>query len=360
MNDSSTTGIGPTETLPPAAILMATLCAALVSQAVSVAATLGIADLLSGGERGIADLAATASADSNALGRLLRSLAMNGIFRETAPGRFANTPQSELLRSDSPGSLRDIARWVGTDAHWEVYGRMTDAVRSGAPQWRAVHGSDLFPFLFDRHPDLGSLFNAAMASFSTTTIPAIVDACDLSGASVVADVGGGSGHLLAALLRRHPTLRGVLFDTAGGLAGAPDLLAQQGVADRVDVVPGDFAHDIPVKADVYLLKHVVHDWNDADAERILATLRRWMPPKARLLLIEMVIAPGNTPHFGKICDLDMLVSVGGRERSEAEFRVLLEGAGFCLSRILPTPSIVSILEAIPQATPPAPAGQPPA
>lgn len=348
MDDSPTTGIGPTDNVPPAAILMETLCATLVSQGVAVAATLGIADLLAAGDRGVDALATAAGADPGALGRVLRTLAMKGIFRETIPGRFANTPQSDLLRSDTPGSLRDIARWVGTEAHWDVYGRMTDAVRSGAPQWRAVHGSDLFPFLSQQRPDLGLLFNRAMASFSTTTIPAIVAACDLDGATIVADVGGGSGHLLAAILRRHPTLRGVLFDTPGGLDGAPTLLAEQGMAERVDVVPGDFTQDIPIVADVYLLKHVVHDWNDADAGRILAALRRSMPPQARLLLVEMVIAPGNTPHFGKVCDLDMLVSVGGRERSEEEFRGLLEGAGFSLVRIIPTPSIVSILEAIPQ------------
>jgi hypothetical protein len=337
----------PGDSAPPAALLMGTLCAALVSQAVAVAATLGVADRLVGGARHVDEIAADVGVDAGALGRLLRTLAAAGIFSEISPGSFANSPQSELLRWDVPGSLRDISTWVGVGPHWEVYGRMLDAVRSGAPQWEAVHGSELFPFLFGSRPELGALFNRAMASFSTTTIPAVVAAMDLSTASLVADIGGGSGHLLAALLKRHRAMRGVLFDTAGGLDGAPACLAAHGVAERVTVAAGDFAAAVPVVADVYVLKHVIHDWNDERAETILRNVRKAMPAHARLLLVEMVITPGNLPHFGKICDLDMLVSVGGRERTAEEFRSLLASAGLSMVRIVPTASIVSIVEAVP-------------
>lgn len=334
------------EQLPPEAQMMQTLGACYISQAAYVAAKLGVADLLAVTPKHVAELAAASATDERSLYRVLRTLAMVGIFRETEPKVFANTPISETLRSDAPNSLRDTAIWIGEEPHWRVYGHMLYSVRTGKAAWKQVHGQDVVPYLFETNRELGDIFNRAMRSFSGTTIPAILEAYDFSGIGVLADVAGGYGHLLAAVLNRYPQMKGVLFDVPYVLEGAPALLEKEGVADRVELVTGDFYESVPVTADTYMLKHIIHDWYDEQNVLILKNIRASMPDDGKILIIDTVIPEGNEPHFGKILDLEMLVSPGGVERTEREFRELLAASGLRLSRIVPTKSFVSIVEAV--------------
>jgi hypothetical protein len=334
------------EQIPPEAQMMQTLGACFISQAAYIAAKLGIADLLAVNPKPVAELAAASETDERSLYRVLRTLAMAGIFRETEQKVFANTSVSETLRSDAPNSLRDAAIWFGEEPHWRVYGEMLYSVRTGKAAWKRVHGQEAFPYIFETNRELGDIFNRAMTSFSGTTIPAIIEAYDFSGVGVLADVAGGYGHLLAGVLNRYPQMKGVLFDVPYVLEGAPDLLEKKGVVDRVELVRGDFFESIPVTADVYMLKHIIHDWYDEQNIIIMKNIRASMPDDSKILILEMVIPEGNEPHFGKILDLEMLVSPGGIERTETEFRELLADSGFRLNRILPTKSMVSIVEAV--------------
>lgn len=213
--------------------------------------------------------------------------------------------------------------------------------------WEKVHGREVFPYLFEENPTLGEIFNRAMTGFSRQAIPAIVEAYDFTNIKTVADIGGGYGHLLAGVLNANPHLqRGVLFDLPPVFAGAADLLEKENTADRIEFVRGDFFVEIPVSADAYLLKHIIHDWTDERNVKILENIRAAMPEDAKILIVDAVIPEDNEPHFGKILDLEMLVSPGGVERTESEFRALLSKAGFRLKRIVPTRSPVSIIEAV--------------
>jgi len=334
------------EQLPPEAQTMQTLGACFISQAAYVAAKLGIADLLADGAESAAQLAAATETDERSLYRVLRTLAMTGMFQEIEPKVFANTPVSETLRSNAPNSLREMAIWLGEEPHWRVYGEMLYSVRTGKAAWKRVHGQDIFPYLFETNRELGDLFNRAMTSFSGTTIPAVLEAYDFSGIGVLADVAGGYGHLLAAVLKEHPKMKGVLFDVPYVLEGAPALLEKEGVADRVELMRGDFFESVPVTADAYILKHIIHDWYDEQNIMILKNIRSSMPDDGKILIVDTVIPEGNEPHFGKILDMEMLVSPGGVERTESEFRELLAASGLRLNRVVSTKSLVSIVEAV--------------
>lgn len=334
------------EQLPPEAQLMQTLGACFISQAAYVAAKLGIADLLADSPKHVAELAVASETDERSLYRVLRTLAMTGIFRETEQKVFENTPVSETLRSSIPNSLRETAIWLGEEPHWRVYGEMLYSVRTGKAAWQHVHEQDIFPYMFETNRELGDIFNRAMTSFSSTTIPAIVEAYDFAGVGVLADVGGGYGHLLAAVLKEYPKMKGVLFDLPFALEGAPALLEKEVVTDRVELLRGDFFDKVPVTADVYLLKHIIHGWHDEQNTTILKNIRASMPDDGKILIIDTVVPEGNERHFGKILDLEMLVTPGGVERTESEFRKLLAASGLQLNRVVPTKSIISIVEAV--------------
>lgn len=334
------------EQLPPEAQMMQTLGACFVSQAAYVAAKLGIADLLANNPKHVAELAAASETDERSLYRVLRTLAMVGIFREAEPKVFTNTPVAETLRSDAPNSLREMAIWVGEEAHWRVYGEMLYSVRTGKAAWKHVHDQDIFPYMFETNRELGDIFNRAMTSFSGTTIPAIVEAYDFSGVGVLADIAGGYGHLLVSVLKEYPEIKGVLFDVPYVLEGAAALLAKERINDRVQLIRGNFFESVPVTAGAYMLKHIIHDWYDQENIMILKNIRASMPDESKILIIDTVIPEGNEPHFGKIMDMEMLVSPGGVERTENEFRELLAACRLRLNRVIPTKSLVSIVEAV--------------
>ena len=331
---------------PPEAQLMQLTMGGFVSQAVYVAAKLGIADLVAGGPKTTAELASATGTDERSLYRLLRSLASVGVFTETADHTFANTPMSDALGTDSPKSLRAMVLFIGDEAHGRVISDMLYSVKTGKPAWDNVHGEPIFPYLFETNKPLGDTFNQAMTSFSHSTIPAILAAYDFSGCGTLADIAGGYGHVLAAVLREYPSMNGVLFEIAPVLAGAPAMMESYGVSERVELVEGDFCSEIPVRADVYMMQHIIHDWYDDKCEIILGNIGRAMPDDGRVLIIEAVVPDGNEPHSGKILDLEMLIAPGGVERTAAEFGTLLENSGFRMTRIIPTRSPVSIVEAV--------------
>lgn len=332
--------------LPPDVQLMQLVTGCFVSQALYAAAKLGIADLLADGPKAVRHLAEKTDTDERSLYRLLRALASVGAFSESEEKVFANTPMTETLRSDHPNSARDLTIWIGEPDHWIVFSDLMYSLKTGKPAWDHVHGEPVFPYLFKTNTALGDIFNRAMTSYSHQSIAGVLAAYDFSGTATVADIAGGFGHLLAAVLQRNPEIKGVLFDMKEVLAGAPRMLDSCGVTDRVELVEGDFFREIPIKADIYLLKHIIHDWYDDNCEKILRNICNVMPDDGRVLIIEAVIPEGNTPHMGKIIDLEMLIAPGGVERTAAEFKTLLENSGFKLNRIIETPSPMGIVEAV--------------
>ena len=332
--------------LPPAAALLQMITGAWLTQAISVVATLGVADHLGDGSRTVEDLATRVGADAGALYRLLRALASVGVFTEVEPRAFGLTSMAECLRSDVPGSQRAFARLIGSDEWWRAWGELGHSVRTGQTAFEHVHGSPAFTYMGE-HPGLGQLFQGAMTGFVSQTCAAVIAAYNFAPYTTVVDVGGGHGMLMGRILQASPQTKGVVFDLPQVAASANAILDELGVADRCECVGGDFFVSVPPGADAYLLTSIIHDWDDERSRAILENCREAMSPSGKVLLVEMVIPPGDTPFFGKILDLEMMVTPGGRERTADEFRALLSSAGLELTRIVPTESPSSIIEAVP-------------
>ena len=329
----------------PAALTQLVL-AFRVSQALHVTAALGVADLLAAGPRPAADLAQATGTHPRALYRLLRAVASAGVLAEDDAGAFALTDLGQFLRADHPRSVHGNAVFTGHPMMWGTWQHLRHSVETGEPAFRHLHGVDFWEHV-TQHPAAGEVFDAAMTSLSLQQRDAVVAGYDFSGARTVVDVAGGQGALLAAVLAANPQARGVLFDLPHVVAGAAPLLREAGVADRCAVVGGSFFEAVPDGGDVYLLRDIVHDWDDAQAAAILRACRRAMGPAARLLLVERVIAPGNAPDPNRFSDLNMLVMLGGQERTAAEFGALYAAAGFRLTRVLPLPATASLIEGRP-------------
>lgn len=329
---------------PPWKQLQRLLIGYRLTQAIGVAAQFGIADRLAEGPRDADDLARAAGVRADALYRVLRLLASEGIFVETEPRRFALTALADLLRSDVEGSLRPRA--LIEAGEWsQAWAALPHAVVTGRPAFTHVFGAPPFDY-YRENPPAAELFNATMTSMTVHVTRAIVAAYDFSDCQTVVDVGGGHGTLLAAILAANPHLRGILFDLPHVLPGAEPVLAAAGVAGRCSLVPGDFFSSVPAAADAYLMKFILDDWDDADALTILRNIRRAMAADGRLLVIEMPIPPGNDPFYGKWTDVNMLVMLGGRERTEDDYRRLFGQADFDLERIIPTEPDFSIIEGV--------------
>lgn len=343
-NNATATEKAPTA-MPPEAFLTNIAFGALMTQALYVAAKLGIADLLAGDEKSVAELAAATEMNENALYRVLRSLAGSGIFRETEPRSFVNTDYSEVLRSDAANSMRNGAIFMGEDWHWNVWGNLLESVKTGKPAWGFTHGGkEVFDY-FGENPHQSEIFNNAMTDMSFGTAPPVVEAYDFSGFQTFADIAGGHGFLLAQILKSAPKTKGILFDLPYVVAGADEMLAREGVSERVEKVGGDFFAEVP-SADGYIMKHIIHDWDDERCVKILQSIYSAMNDGGKLLIVESVVPEGNEPHYSKLLDLEMLVSPGGVERTGDEYRELLARAGFRLTRIIPTKSPFSIIEAV--------------
>jgi hypothetical protein len=330
--------------MPPEAFLTNIAFGALMTQALYVAAKVGVADLLKDGAKTVGDLAAATETSEDALYRILRSLASHGIFNETAPKTFSNTPYSEPLRSDVAGSFRNGAIFMGESWHWNVWGNMLYSAKTGRPAWGHTHGAEVFDY-FPAHPEDAEIFNGAMTDMSVATAPAVVEAYDFSGIETLADIAGGHGYLLSQILRANPGLKGILFDMPHVVAGADYLLEWQQTTGRIEKVPGDFFREVPA-SDGYIMKHIIHDWDDERCLMILNAIRAAMRDGGKLLIVESVVPESNEPHYSKLLDLEMLVSPGGKERTPGEYRELLAQAGFRLTQIVPTRSPFSIIEAV--------------
>lgn len=336
--------------LPPAVALYQMSVGHYLSRALHLAAKLGIADHLAGGARDARALAAATQADPAALTRVLRFLVSVGVFDEGEDGRFALTPTSELLRSDAPGSMRAsvlLFTGVGVQDSWK---EIEYCVRTGQPAFRR-HDPDADPFTqMQADPESAALFDEAMAAFAPQTAAVVAAAYDFSPFATVADVGGGNGALLLGILQKYPALRGIVFDRPDVVERARAHLAANGMADRCDVIGGSFFAEVPAGADAYLLKHVIHDWNDEQAVAILRTVRAAIPADGRLLIVEGLyparIDRSLESRGATANDVNMLVCTGGRQRSEAEFRQLFAASGFQLARVVPTFAQVSVIEAV--------------
>jgi SAM-dependent methyltransferase len=265
-----------------------------------------------------------------------------GVFEEIADKRFTLTPMADLLRSEVPGSMRALARMFGGE-QYQAWGGVLHSVRTGQPAFNQVYGSTYFDY-FARNPDAAAIFDAAMTGYTTQVAHAVAAAYDFSSARTVVDVGGGEGVLLATILRANPSTRGILFDLPHVIARASGLRERSEVGDRCQVVAGDFFRSVPDGGDAYLLAQILHDWDDDRSRTILQNCHRAMRPGGKVLVIELVIPPGNEPSFGKWLDLHMLVLQTGRERTEAEYQELLASAGFQLTKVMTTPSGASVVE----------------
>ncbi|MBA2448838.1 MAG: methyltransferase [Chloroflexi bacterium] len=316
------------------------------TQIIYVAAKLGIADLLKDGPRGIHALAESTETHAPSLYRLMRALAGLGVFRENEAGEYETTALGRCLASGSPGALR--ARTILNGEDWYTgWGGLLHSVRTGETAFDHIAGRSFFEHLA-ANAEAAAVFNEAMASSTEGAARAVADAYDLSQSKTIVDVGGGTGAFLAGILQANPWARGVLFDRPNVVAAAGGLLTRAGVADRCDVVAGDFFEAVPGGGDVYILSWIIHDWDDDRGVTILKNCRRAMADNARLLVIEQVIPPGNQPSLGKLYDLHMLVLSGGRERREDEYRALLAAADLQLARIIPTDVPRSVIEALPR------------
>jgi hypothetical protein len=322
------------------------LNAFLTVQALHVVAALGIADRLAAGPATVDDLAAATGAHRPSLSRLLRMLTGVGVFCEELDGRFVLTALGGTLCSEGPESVHDWALYVGAKETWEAWGRLRDAVLTGKSGFVLAHGMPTYDYL-TRHPELGAPFDCWMSRQSEQHNTAIVAAYDFSAFHMVADIGGGQGSTLTTILRANPSLRGLLLDLPQVVAD-PVPLAAAGVADRCHVMGGDMLRGVPGGADAYLLKRVLMIWGDEQAIQVLRSCAEALPTGGRVLVVEMVLPPGNAPSPAKVFDVLMLLAhEGGRVRTEAEFHALFAAAGLRLARVIPTASPNSILEVVP-------------
>ena len=333
--------------VPPEVGVLELSTAFMTTQAVYAVARLGVADALAAGPRSAEEIAAEIGTNADATHRLLRASAVHGIVRQDGD-RFDLTALGRTLVSDSPDSMRSVALMIGDPRYQAVWGQLPDAVRTGGPRTEAVHGVSMWELL-DRDPDYAVSFNDAMTRLTALDWPTVEAVYDFTRFGTIVDIGGGHGQLLALALRAAPAADGVLFEQPSLIGPAEQCLRDAGVLDRCRLVGGSFFDTAPEDGDLYVLRRVVHDFDSDQAVALLSVLRRHMPADATLLLMESVIPAGNEPHFAKMLDLDMLLFVGGRERTEEEFASLLDRSGFRLTRLVPTISTISLIEARPRA-----------
>lgn len=331
----------PTSVSPSRQLMQFIWPGAMAAQAIYVAAKLGLADLLTEGPRSADELALATRAHGPSLRRLLRALTSLGVFAENAAGKFHNTDLSETLRTAHPETMRAWATFLGAPFLWRPWGELYQTVMTGQPAVDRVHGTSFWAYLAE-HADDAAVFNAAMTAGSEMSVPWILKAYDFSRFERIVDVGGGHGALLSGILSANPKVRGILYDLPEVVAGAV-AVRTGAVAARCEIRAGDFFHAVPAGADAYVLKGIIHDWNDDDALRILKNCRRAIKRDGRLLVIELVLKRSSQPDAGQaFMDVLMLTLVGGRERAESAFRALLREAGFSLTSVIPTagPSII--------------------
>lgn len=319
----------------------------IVNRCLCVVAKLGVADLLAVEPKSVAELATELKVNESALCRVLRAVASVGVFEETGSRVFGNNRLSHFLRSDVPGSMRARFVFGWSEFVYAPYGEILYSIETGEPARAKVFGMDAFEYL-RQHPEQARIFDDAMTGMSAAVGPAVAAAYDFGRWGSVMDVGGGNGILLASILKAHPKLRGVLADLPHVLERARERGFLGGQLEaRASMQPCDFFREVPPGCRAYVMKSVIHDWDDEKARKILSNCRRAVPNDGALLLVEFGLAEGNDPSPGKIIDIAMLVSTGGKERTTDEYRDLLAAAGFRLNRAVPTPTGMNVIEALP-------------
>jgi len=329
--------------VPPPVAMLQMISGFWISRAIYVAAKLGVADHLSDGYRTIDELAAATGTHAPSLYRVLRALASVGVFTEDGKRGFALTPLAETLRTDVSGSLRAFATVELGEEHYPAWGELLHSVRTGEIAFDRAFGMPVWEF-FEQNPENAKTFNDAMTGMTLAVNDAVLSSYDFSSIGKIIDVGGGHGSLIASILKAHPEMRGILFDAPPVIEGARCRLQDEGIAERCEAIAGDFFESVPGGGDAYILKWIIHDWDEERSITILKNCHRAMAENGRLLLVEAVVPFGSEPHFSKFIDLNMLVMTGGRERTEDEYRTLFEASGFRLTRIIPTESPMSIIE----------------
>jgi hypothetical protein len=322
-----------------------TITGAALSRAVIAIAEFGIADLIEAGQpQSVEHLARASKTHEPSLYRILRFLASHGLFRETENHHFDHTPLSAALRTDAPGSFRAAGQlFHRVFAGWDG---LPHTIQTGEPGFNKAFGAPIFDYI-QAHPEMGPVFDAGMTSLHGYETDAMLETYDFTGINVLADIGGGNGSLLAAVLARYPNMRGILFDLGHVVARAKEKLKTAGVGERCSVIEGSFFESIPAGAEAYLFRHIIHDWTDEQCGQILGHCRKVIPADGRLLIVDCVVPGGNELSASKDMDIAMLTFPGGQERTEGEFRSLLKASGFELKSITRTATMVDVVEGRP-------------
>jgi hypothetical protein len=317
-----------------------------VSRVIYIAAKLGLADELRDGPKSAAELSESTHTHAPSLYRVLRALAGAGLLVEDEEKRFALTPLGATLRSDAPVSLRALITSELGEVHYPSWGALLHTVQTGEKAFDHVFGMNVWDY-FAKHPENAKIFNQSMTDLTGLVEAAITASYDFSSFSKIVDLGGGHGSLLASILKKNPNVKGVLFDAPQVVEGAKKRMEDEGLTGRCEVKSGNFFESAPAGGDAYIMKHIIHDWADKESLSILKQIRNVIPENGKLILFEQVVPEGNEPHLSKFADLLMMVMTGGSERTESEWRKLFEAGGFRLTRIIQTPSPVSIIEGVP-------------
>jgi hypothetical protein len=317
-----------------------------ISRAVYVIGKLGIPDLLQTGPKTAAELASATNTHAPSLFRILRALVSVGVLNSSDGERFAQTPLSETLVTDAPGSLRWFAISELGQEHYPAWGNVMHSVKTGEIAFDDFFGVDIWKY-FQQNPEDAAVFNNSMSNITAAANEAITSLYDFSQFGTLVDVGGGHGGLITSILKQNPELKGVLFDAPEVIEGARPKIEAAGLANRLETVAGNFFQSVPAGGDAYIMKWIIHDWDDEKSNTILRNCRSQMPANGKLILVDSVVPETNEPHFSKFIDLNMLVMTGGKERTEKEFAQLLADAGFKLLRVIPTDLPTSIIEAEP-------------
>ena len=334
-----------TEGPPPEAQIAEIMLSQLASRLVYLAATLKLADHLADGSKTADQLAPLTGTHAPPLYRILRALASLGFFTEDAQHRFVLRPLGAVLKSGTPSHAAALT--LGGELFTRSFDNFLYSVQTGKTAFERSFGMPVFDWL-GANPREASLFADTMVGFHGAEPPAVAAAYDFSAFQTIADVGGSTGNLLTTILSRYPGPRGILFDLPHVVREAPAFLQQRNLTDRIRIEAGSFFEGVPAGADAYVLSHVIHDWNHEQCLTILGHCRRAIPPNGRLLLVEMVLPEGDTPHPGKLLDMVMLTIPGGEERTASQYGTLLDQAGFRMTRVVPTASLVSVVEAVPR------------
>lgn len=335
-----------TEAPPAHFTLLDLIEGSMITQAVYVAAELGVAEVLADGPLTVEEIARRVEADPEAIFRLLRLLASHDIFTRQDDGRFAMTPMAQALRQDDPNSFYGMAVLMGHPTHWEDWSHLVDSVRTGEPSLPKLRGMGAFEYL-EANPEYGGVFMRGMGDLSRMETDPVLAAFDFSRFDTIVDVGGGGGELLARILQQTPRSKGVIFDRRAPMFGADALLAEAGVADRCTIAEGGLFDPLTPGGDAYILKHIVHDWPEDRVLAMLGNVHNAINEDGRLLLMEFVVPEDNEPHPAKLVDLWLMLLVGGKERTESQYAKLLAAAGFELVEVVPTAAPLSIIEARP-------------